>query len=100
LIVVQNYYLFFSEKVDLIVALLNELSKHGLTISKNMAKSMEKTLENCTEPTGELLEKLSSGKLTLISRKKTVNSVHNDFSEYVKEERLDEALKYYEVATK
>jgi len=61
---------------------------------------MEKTLENCTEPTGELLEKLSSGKLTLISRKKTVNSVHNDFSEYVKEERLDEALKYYEVATK
>ena len=90
-------YSFSSEKVDLIVTLLNELSRHGLTISKNMAQLLEKKLESCSDSTTELLDQLSSGKLTPISRKKTSNAPHKAFSDFVKEERIDEALQYYEV---
>ena len=79
--------------------LLSELSKYGLTISKNMAQSLEKKLENCSGFNSELLDQLSSGKLTAISRKKTVNSIHTEFSDHVKEERVEEAMKYYEVTT-
>lgn len=85
------------EKADIIVNLLSELSKYGLTISKNMAQSLEKKLENCSGFNSELLDQLSSGKLTAISRKKTVNSIHTEFSDHVKEERVEEAMKYYEV---